>query len=288
MKRIILLLYITLAFLSQLSAQNDFILKGVIYDSLTNEPLAYVNIGILFENIGTVSNELGEFNLSIPEKNFNDSLTFSRIGYFTKHVNIRNFITGGKSEITLTQKITVLPQVIISGKHTKPKTSGNITESKSIILAINSTSLGGEVGTVIHLPNRESYLKDLNFNVVSNNPDSVKFRINIYRFNGDIDTNVLQKNIFFTVKGNQLGIKKVDLSKYKILLTNDILLSLEVIEVFAKKNKSETKIDPYYDRINISGTLTGSKSFRRVTSFGKWEKIKVFSPGFWITYIDSR
>jgi hypothetical protein len=288
MKRIILFLTIILAFLFQLRAQRNIIVEGLIYDSLTNEPIVYVNIGILGENIGTVSNELGEFKFSIPEKDINYNLTFSRIGYFTKHIRIKEFFNNEKVKIVLSPKITELQEVTINAKGTKLKTSGNKTKARSVVLGINSGSLGRELGTVIHLPDRESFLKDLNFNITVNNPDSAKFRINIYRFNGEIDTNVLLENIFFTLKGNQVGVYKVDLSKYNIVLTNDIFLSVETVAVFAKKNKLETKNDPFFDRINISGTITGSKSFVRNISLGKWEKIKAFSPGYWITYIDSK
>ena len=288
MKRTILFIIIILAVLSQLRAQENIIVSGLIVDSLTHEPVVYVNVGISEENIGTISNELGEFNFSIPEKDKNEYLTFSRIGYFTKRLRINEFLNHADVRIVLSPKITELQEVTINARGTKQKTGGNKTKAKSVVFSINSGALGSELGTVIHLPNRETYLKDLNFNVVSNHPDSAKFRINIYKFNGEIDTNVLHENIFFTIKGNYVGLYKADLSKYNIVLTNDIFLSLEVVAVYAKKNKLEPKNDPFFDRINISGTMTGSKSFRRIVSLGKWEKIKTVSPGYWITYLDTK
>jgi len=47
--------------LSYINAQKDF--KGRVIDAKTNEPIPFVNIGIIEEGVGTVSDEEGLFHL---------------------------------------------------------------------------------------------------------------------------------------------------------------------------------------------------------------------------------
>ena len=57
MKQILFLLLISFS----LSAQ----IKGVVKDSISGKPIAYVNIWVENENIGTTSEENGSFSLDI-------------------------------------------------------------------------------------------------------------------------------------------------------------------------------------------------------------------------------
>ncbi|MEZ0007423.1 hypothetical protein ABH942_002804 [Flavobacterium sp. 28YEA47A] len=56
--------------------------KGVVKDSLTGSPIAYVSIWVENENIGTTSEENGEFHIATNDKNKN--LIFSALGYKKK------------------------------------------------------------------------------------------------------------------------------------------------------------------------------------------------------------
>ena len=68
----------TFIFLSQLSfAQIE--ISGIIYDENSEEPLSYVNIGVVGKNIGTVSNKNGFYQLSIPEKFKDDTSRISMV-----------------------------------------------------------------------------------------------------------------------------------------------------------------------------------------------------------------
>jgi hypothetical protein len=70
-------LFSLLIFIScSLSAQ----IKGIVKDSLTDKPIPYVNIWVENENIGTTSEENGEFSIIGAE---NKTLVFSAIGFET-------------------------------------------------------------------------------------------------------------------------------------------------------------------------------------------------------------
>lgn len=74
------LLTITFLLISNLCFSQ---LKSVIIDSGTKEKIPFVNIWVENENIGTTSNEKGEFELGI---NSTKVILFSAIGFETKRI----------------------------------------------------------------------------------------------------------------------------------------------------------------------------------------------------------
>lgn len=85
MKKIKLLFYIITLFSNFCFGQK--IVIGHEFSEF-NEPLKYVNIGILGKNVGTVSDSIGNFRIVIEEKYKNDSLTFSSPGHKSLKVEI--------------------------------------------------------------------------------------------------------------------------------------------------------------------------------------------------------
>ena len=73
--------------------QSQTSLVGQVIDNLTQEPLPYVNIGLVNENIGTVSDEQGYFQLDLEARDYNRSiLRISMIGFETKNFNLQDKI----------------------------------------------------------------------------------------------------------------------------------------------------------------------------------------------------
>lgn len=62
-------------------------IKGVITDSLTNEPLMYITVQYEGKGVGGISNANGEYQVE-TRKGW-DELTFSAIGYITKKVKLK-------------------------------------------------------------------------------------------------------------------------------------------------------------------------------------------------------
>lgn len=56
--------------------------KGIVKDSLTGNPIPYVSVWVENENIGTTSEENGEFRINTNDKNKN--LIFSVLGFERK------------------------------------------------------------------------------------------------------------------------------------------------------------------------------------------------------------
>ena len=75
---IIVLLLISVSTWAQIS--------GVVKDSITKQPIPYVNISVENENKGTTSEENGTFSIHVSEKSKN--LIFSALGFERKTVQI--------------------------------------------------------------------------------------------------------------------------------------------------------------------------------------------------------
>lgn len=283
-KEIALIIIVLGLSVCKIYGQESVEIKGVVYDSATRHPVEYTNIGIFEKGIGTVSDFSGRFSINIPGDLLNDSITFSRIGYYKKVISTLKLQQNALQTIYLIPKTIQLEEVKIDAKKLKIKTKGNKTRSEKIVLGISSSlSLGLETGTVIKLPDKPVYIKDFNFHIAYNRPDSAKFRLNIYSYDKKIENNILKKNIYFTVSGKTTGDFKVDLTKYNLVVQGDVFVAIEELAVYSKGPDPKIKFDKYYyDRINVSATVTGSKSFYRKVSMDKWEK-KSSSPGFWLT-----
>lgn len=60
--------------------------KGIVKDSLTGEPIAYVNIWLENEDVSAMADSLGQY--TIRTTNANKTLVFSAAGYYTKKVKL--------------------------------------------------------------------------------------------------------------------------------------------------------------------------------------------------------
>ncbi|MEO0339102.1 MAG: carboxypeptidase-like regulatory domain-containing protein [Bacteroidota bacterium] len=97
MKHMLLLVRLTflcfiLAFPNYLSAQSFLSIKGRIVNAKDQSPLAYVHVGMPAQGIGTVSNELGEFEFFYPSYFQKEAIVISHIGYNEKILNEENKI----------------------------------------------------------------------------------------------------------------------------------------------------------------------------------------------------
>ena len=89
------------------NAQNEMI-DGVVADSVTKEPLPFVNIYILNTSQGTTSNENGYFQLKEP--NAGQNLRFGYVGYNSKDIT---YVKEQMDTIFLSQNKEQLNEVVV-------------------------------------------------------------------------------------------------------------------------------------------------------------------------------
>ncbi|NJK98116.1 MAG: hypothetical protein HC905_27260 [Bacteroidales bacterium] len=216
-------------------------IKGIVTDTV-RQPIEFVSIGIIDKPIGTVSNKVGFFNLIVNKKLLvnNDSLRFSMIGYFPKTISLSDIFEHKKENdqfsVTLNEKIEHLNEVVISQNRQKTEVLGS--HSKSLlnmfvnfsISEIPNQNLGSEIGRKFAIRNKNTQLKTFRFFLDQNNFDTVKFRLNIYSMKSfKPDENIMNSNVFIDIFNKKTGWFDVDLTPYSLVVSDDIVVSVEWI-----------------------------------------------------------
>jgi hypothetical protein len=243
-------------------------LKGKVVDSQTNEPLAYVNIGILGKNIGTVSDVSGLFSLTLPNIAKEDTLRVSMLGYepivFSMDY-IQKILAQPKQDwvIQLKPKDIELKPIVVKPKSLKYAILGNRTASRNIIAGFTSNALGSELGTVMRIKKSPTYIESVHFNIAENLIGKIKFRINVYILEKGIPQTPLLSAPIYVETDIKSGVVSVNLQDYNLETASDFLVSLEWIEDYGTQN------------LYFSAGLLNKASFARNASQSYWQKIPV-------------
>lgn len=106
-------------------AQNDSnhvknkVFYGRLIDGSTNKPLAYANIAVVGNSIGTVTNEDGIFSLDMSELSPTDTIAFLYIGYETKKLTVEQADT--IQIVRMYEDIKGLAEFFVFGNELNPK-----------------------------------------------------------------------------------------------------------------------------------------------------------------------
>lgn len=239
-------------FISLTAYSQEKKVSGKVWHIETNAPLPYVNIGIENKTVGTVSNNNGVFELLLNDKvTSKDTVYFSYIGFNTKKYLVSE-LHQLKKPILLQPKNTELDEIVISSKKIKLKSKKIGRTSKGLGLMHSNfytvyekdvdDRLSKERGMALKI-RRNCHIKDLNFNVTSNEFKSLKFRVNIYKIENGLPTDlIIHDNIIFEIKDNFLGWVKVDLEPYDILLkkeNEEVAVTIQWLESVKTDKKSK-------------------------------------------------
>jgi hypothetical protein len=258
---------ILLAVISTTHAQT--MLKCTVLDSTTKAPLAFVNVGIPNKGVGTVTNELGVFTLTIPDSLKTEKLKISTIGYKCKTVGTSALAASPiifmASQAFNLKQVTILPHKI------KQTVLGNKTTSQTMVVTSSGKSLGWEIATFLNIKHKQTYLKTLKISMVKNPYVNAKYRINVYAkdANGNIGDNILKKQIIGMFPTTS-SVMDIDLSKYNLYVDNDVFVAVEQISMYESGKNQITFSVKMLDKI-----------YFRESSQGKWSHIPV-GAGMWV------
>lgn len=251
-------------------------ISGSVIDIENNSVIQYVNIGIINKSIGTVSNSKGVFTLKLNDiSNLKDSLVFSHIGYKTKKMLVSSLI-GKNNSIELEPLSNDLNEVIVTFKQPKSKRFGRSAKGLSL-MHFNFYSyyekdvddrLSKEIGIKFKLK-KDCKIENLNFNITQNDFKSLKFRLNFYKIENGLPTELLnEKEIIFEVKENFTGWFSFDLKPFDVFLdkeNDDVAATIQWIESVKKDEKSK-----YFA---ISTALSATETaFYREKAMDVWTK----------------
>jgi hypothetical protein len=110
-------------FLFLLLFQTSFsqtVIEGQLLSEDSKEPIPYANIGILDSYVGTITNNDGTFEISIPEEYETDSLLFAALGFERKSILVSSISNRKKITIYLREHSTVLKNITVKTKKLKP------------------------------------------------------------------------------------------------------------------------------------------------------------------------
>lgn len=223
--------FLSLAF----STNGQVIVAGKVLSRDANEPIAYTNIGILHSNVGTLSNPDGSFSLRIPETHRNDTLIFSALGYGRRLVAVRYFQQKSVN-VYLTERSTVLNDVVISAKNQKGKTYelGN-ARVRGGVLETDTLYAGGSTALLIDGSDTKgfqfpAYLEKVHLRIFKNNLPVCKFRLRVQDVDpsGKPGRDLLEKSIVVE-SSMRSGWMEFDLSTFYFLVERPLFVTFEQI-----------------------------------------------------------
>jgi len=234
---------------------------GKVFSDETNTGIAYVNIGVIGKDIGTVSDASGNFTLNLDKIYDNDSIRFSIIGYKSKAFLVGYFKEDSIKNIYLSPRSYYLTEVKVFFHRPVRVLLGTPVTSNALKSGFADNELGSELG--INVESRKQVrLKDINLNVAVCTFDSVTYRINIYQAKNDTSfENILAKPIYISFTKDQINkVIKFDLSQYSINVEGNILITLELYK------------DMGAGRLLFHTQFFTGYTYHRKTSQGRWTK----------------
>jgi len=276
----VLLFFLTLS----LSAQ----IQGVVKDSISGQPIPYVNIWVENENIGTTSELDGTFNINTTSDKV---LVFSAVGYLTKKARVV-----GNQGIQLSLEVNHLNDVFVQKRLGKEQIEINTFKSKEV----NSYHSADNKPTIIvtHIKNssiieEHPFIQKITF--LSNSQlATAKIKLRIYDVapdggpGSDYDDEVIivsvkkgkrkntidvsNKNIIVPKQGLFIGFEWIIIeeNKYTFNYTIDQKGNKRIGDIINKTNKIYSDGQDYQPYI---GLLKSEESLRWFYSGGKWHKL---------------
>ena len=210
--------------------------KGVVKDSLSGNPIAYVSVWVENENIGTTAEENGEFKISVNDKNKN--LVFSVLGYERKVVKASD-----AGIVLMAPTALELNEVVIVNK--KENRQLEIGKIKKLAEAFDK----GPRLDAKFFPYQESYKKTKWIQKVTiltdSRIDNSTIKMHLYEVgeNGYPGKELLSKDFIITLEKG-IHENKIDLSDLNLEMPETgIFVAFE--RLIIERNKIERKITDY-------------------------------------------
>lgn len=207
-------------------------IRGVVKDSISGEPIPFVNIWVENETIGTTSEANGSFSLDIKEDKV---LVFSALGFETKKLS-------SKSEVILLKpKVFELKEVVIEQpKFKKEIEIGNFNKPLGYHISGDLEWSNAKFFKYETTYEQTKFVKKIKITTRSK-VNNAKFKIRIFSVNkeGSPEDDLLYEDIIVTVKkGKRKNI--IDISNFKLVFPKEgLFIAYEVLKI--ESNKYEFK-----------------------------------------------
>lgn len=246
----------------------QILLSGSVTELKSGLPIPFASIGISGKHYGTLSNDNGNFKLSLPYITDKDTLKISAIGYETVAFT-KAEMKGFTNKIISLAPLTVdLSEVKVKPKSVKRKTLGiknYSTRNCTAFMSEEGNWLGAQAAIKAGNKKGQSvYIEDFSFYIIKNtSSDSLKFRLMFYSVGpkGYPGKTFLKKPIVFKTNVKQ-GEVKIDLSNHYITTDDDFFISLECLE-----EQMDVK------KFCFAGSIA-TPSYAKTSTFNYWKFVK--------------
>lgn len=191
MHKIFTFLLAILLVLNSAIAQKQSIKSQVVDKNGQGVPFAAV--GIISKNFGTITFEDGSFELDVNEKYKTDTLIVSAVGFKRKRIPFAQFVRGKMAEITLTERVERLDEVVITDKGWDYVKIGEKKKKTSSELTFYSPKEGTTVGALLNEESAQMFIKEISVGVGRRNLDYIDLRCMLF----SVDTNGLPGDQLF-------------------------------------------------------------------------------------------
>ena len=123
----------------------------VVISESTREPIVFASVGIINRNLGTLTDSLGRFTLSVPADYINDTLKISSVGYRPKVFAVKDF-RNVPDTIVLADDIISLSEVVVKPQRIEHKTAGRKSAGGFIYIDVEGYKAAGQGLKLLDLP----------------------------------------------------------------------------------------------------------------------------------------
>lgn len=255
------LLVVALSIPGIVTAQS---IQGQIIDEATSEPIPFVNVGILHQQMGTVSSEMGDFSLSLAGFSASDTVKISCIGYEPQLYTIAKAkaIPAGFT-FRLKSKEVMLEEVVIVPKDYKLRTVGNDNTPDFMQAGFTENKLGYELGVKMK-SRKPAFIEEVYIEIANCSYDTIFYRLNIYEMiDGTPGRNILRKPIYLTYTNEEIQeLLTVDIKDQYVRVDGPFIVSLELV-----KDLGEGKL-------MLRTGVMNNATWHRQTSQAEWNSIR--------------
>ena len=96
-----------------LFGQENLVIKGQVTDAWTHDPLMDCHVYVSNQTIGTITDEMGNFEIEIPKRYMTQCLIISHVGY-EKGIVIIHEIGNKELEVELDERVIALAEIVIT------------------------------------------------------------------------------------------------------------------------------------------------------------------------------
>ncbi len=260
--------YFILVFLICLSAAAIAqTIQGQVVAAEGGNGLGFVNIGVLNNTRGTVSDEQGHFSLDLSGMAPGDTLRFSLIGYEIQDRRVGDLQEQKESLLLkLRTQAYDLVEVVVVPVDYREKVLGNRVKGKFAQGGFSNNELGHEIGVKMKVKKRPTWLEEVYLNISRCDYDSIFYRLNIYQMDGKRPgPSLLKAPIYLEYSQAEAlaGELTIDLRPYHLYTEKDFVVSLEIVKDLGPLG------------LYMPITVAGNKSLYRYTSQSPWAKLPV-------------